>query len=346
MERLAVHMRITGTQVSNEDVDTRRSAIADMLVDLAKGKPIEQSLARATEIAQALHENDAPAALGAEVQAAIQKHASAFLYEESPLEVGIVAGMAFVELAKPKTTPTAEWTTIEVLSASLWSALSYQSPLAEPKREALRAEVLKTAEDKACKSAEASRARSTVSDFVDLVVTAPAADATDTKITSNFRKATDATVAALRRNAALDREELDFLWWAQLGRSRILGKNLTSLAEPVRLVTSGIEAAKYLRRLPCDVHRDVVLKTLDKDPEMDLKKLLHALGGDGYKLGGSYAGGWVTKWPTVFPLLNALATGVADAPGHAIKRRASEWGARALLEAGMMQYFQNGAATL
>ena len=34
MENLAVHMRITGSQVSNEDVDARRSAIKDFVLGL------------------------------------------------------------------------------------------------------------------------------------------------------------------------------------------------------------------------------------------------------------------------------------------------------------------------
>lgn len=344
MENLAVHMRITGMQVSNEDVDTRRAAITDLLPEWQKSKSVEQLLAKAADIAEALHGSVPPPALGSEVQAAVQKHASAFLYKESPLEVGIVAGMVFVEIAKP--TSRVKTATAEILSVALWSALSYQSPLDQPRREDLRTEVLNATRSLAIQLAEAGRERWLVEDFGDLEITEPAEDVTDGEITTNFNKATSATITALRRNAALDREELDFLWWAQLGRSRILGKPLAWLTEPVRLVASGIEGAGYLCGLPCEVHRDIVLKTLDKDPELDLEKLLRAIGGAREVLGGSYAGGYATKWPTVFPLLNALATGVAGGPGHEIKRHASEWGARALLEAGMMQYFLNGAAKL
>lgn len=193
-----------------------------------------------------------------------------------------------------------------------------------------------------------------MADFEKLVITlaAPAKTEGDTNAealptaSSNFEKASSATITALRRNAALDREELDFLWSAQLGRSRLIGKQLASLAEPVRLVAAGIDGAAHLRRLPCEVHRDIVLKTLDKDPELDLKKLLSTIGADRDKMGRRYADGMATKWPAVFPLLNALATGEANGPEHAIKRPASTWGARALLEAGMIQYFRNGAAKL
>ena len=121
---------------------------------------------------------------------------------------------------------------------------------------------------------------------------------------------------------------------------------LNSMTEPLRLVASGVEAATHLRRLPCEVHRDIVLRTLDKDPVLDLKKLLQAIGADRDKLGASFADGWATQYPTVFPLLNALATGASDGQSDAIKRPTSAWGARALLEAGMMRYFKNGASKL
>lgn len=354
MENLAVHMRITGLQVSNDDVDTRRSAISDLSAEWQKGRSIDLSLATATGLAQALHGDAPPASLGAEVQTAVQKYASAFLYEKSRFEVGIVAGMAFIEIAKARPAPTNEWTTAEVLAAAVWSALSYQQPLAQTKRESLRSEALKAAEGYVTRAAEASRARSPVDDFEKLVVTLAAAAKAEEEAeakalptaSSNFGQATSATITALRRNAALDREELDFLWSAQLGRSRLIGKQLASLSEPVRLVASGIEGAALLRRLPCEVHRDIVLKTLDKDPEMDLKKLLSMMGADREKIAGQYADGMATKWPAVFPLLNALAMGKADGPEHEVKRRASTWGARALLEAGMIRYFRNGAVKL
>jgi hypothetical protein len=356
MENLATHMRITGSTVSNDDVDTRRLAIKDLSTEWKKGRKIELSLATATGIAQALHDEMPSDTFGAEIQAAVQAHASAFLYEESPFEVGIVGGMAFIEIAKVKPSATTEWTTSETLCTAVWSALSYQLPLTERKREILRSEALKAAGDYVALITEASRVRSQVDDFASFAIAlaAPVKKEGETEVaptalptaSSNFLKATQATITALRRNAALDREELDFLWWSQLNRSRLLGKPLASLAEPVRLVAAAIEGASYLRRLPCEVHRDIVLKTLDKDPELDLKKLLSTIGDDREEIVAQYVDSLATKWPTVFPLLNALVTGQSDGPQHAVKRRASEWGARALLEAGMVNYFNNGAGKL
>ena len=155
-----------------------------------------------------------------------------------------------------------------------------------------------------------------------------------------------ATVEALRRNAALDREELDFLWWAQLGRSRLLNRQLSAINEPTRIIAAAIEGAKMLRRLPCEVHRELVLRTLDQNPEFDLAELLEALGDDHALLGADFVQGYVIDHPTVFPLLHALVTGKVSGAGGVIKRRVSEWGARALLEAGFVKLIPQGAGNL
>jgi hypothetical protein len=181
-----------------------------------------------------------------------------------------------------------------------------------------------------------------VPDPTELTVTLGEEDA----VTTNFKDAIARTINALRRNAALDREELDFLWWAQLSRSRLLDLPLASIPEPLRLVAAGIEGARYLRRLPAEVHRDLVLRTADADPELNLAELLDVIGADREKLVSHIpAGGW-TAAPTVFPVLNALASGVAGAGPAAEQRSASTWGARVLLEAGLARMMENGVIEL
>jgi hypothetical protein len=95
--------------------------------------------------------------------------------------------------------------------------------------------------------------------------------------------------------------------------------------------------------MPCEVHREIVLATLDQDPELDLAELLAALGGDRATLSAAYVKGSVVAHPTVFPLLNAIATGVSEGPAASLKRRLSEWGERALLEATFARLMSQGA---
>ena len=331
MDNLPVHMRISTLTPSNEEVNASRATIAKLSSAWGKITDLGAILAKAGMVADALSGDGRPHHdLGTEVQAALQKHASAYLYEERPFDVGICAGMAVLSILR-STPSTHGWTTSDVFSTAMWAALSFQPRLAEDKRERLRSEVLTEARDHSRASAEKVRERIDVSDLGELIVTITEGE----KPTTNFKKATAATIDALRRNAALDREEIDFLWWVQLDRTRLLGRATNAMDEPLRLVALAIEAAVHLRRLPADLHYELVLRTVDKDPELDLKELTKVMGEDRAKLVVSFDAGLVAQHPSVFPLLNTLATGQVDVTGAERKRKASEWAAQALLEAGL-----------
>ncbi len=336
---LAQHMRISGLQVLDEDVNSRRQAANDLKSRWIKQRQVDAICKRAGEIAIAIgSEGDPPKDLSAEVEAAVQVHASAFLSSERPADVGVCAAAAFAAMLE---SPTGEdgWTVASVMSTALWSALAFQEPLKDSKREALRVEILAAARDRSVGVAEAARQRSTVTDFAEFGV---AGDDAQTK--AAFKKATGATINALRRNAALDREEIDFLWWTLVSRSRILKRPFSKIDEPARLVAAGIEAARYLRRLPCDVHRDLVMRHVTDDLKTDLPSLVSGIGQDRANLvDGLSENALVKDNPCVFPLLYALVSGRTDAAGSAVRRPSSEWGARALLEASLLT---NGPAQL
>ena len=331
MDNLPVHMRISTLTPSNEEVNASRATIAKLSAAWGKITDLGAILAKAGMVADALGGDGRPHHdLGTEVQAALQKHASAYLYEERPFDVGICAGMAVLSILR-STPGTHGWTTSDIFSTAMWAALSFQPRLAEEKRERLRSEVLTEARDRSQASAEKVRERIDVSDLGELIVTITEGE----RPTTNFKKATAATIDALRRNAALDREEIDFLWWVQLDRSRLLGRATSAMDEPLRLVALAIEAAVHLRRLPADLHYELVLRTVDKDPELDLKELTKVIGEDRAKLVASFDAGLVAQHPSVFPLLNTLTTLQVDVAGAERKRKASEWAAQALLEAGL-----------
>lgn len=343
MENFAAHMRITGPNPGNDEVDSRKAAATDLSATWSKIKDAKQILAKASDIAHSLGGDGKPSSkLGTEVETAVQPHASAFLYEERQLDVGICAGMAVVQILAQAPTITVGLHTPDVYAVALWSALGFQPPLGEAKRENLRQEVLTTAKRRSKLSANKARERSPVQDVQDLIVTI---DATN-KATTNAKKAIAVSIEQLRRNAVLDREELDFLWWIQLGRSRLLNRPLSGIPEVLRLITSGIETADYLRRLPADVHREMVLRTVDEDPELNLDALLKALGDDLPVLKDHVSSSTITSYPTIFPLLNAVVTGETDVQGAKQKRKASEWASRALLEAGFVKLIDSGIPVL
>lgn len=346
MNNLSVHMRISGVTVNDDDVNSRNAAVTKLATAWGKEKTVSKIVSKAAEVAQALGGDGSPStALGVEIQAAIQKKSSSFLYEERPLDVGICAGMAMMSILSAPQTNHGGWTAHDVYATALWSVLAYQPVLEAERRENLRREVLGEAERWAMESAQKARQRITVPDpsAIELSI------GEGSVVMNNVKDAMAATIEALRRNAALDREELDFLWWAQLGRSRLLNKQLSAIAEPTRIVAAGIEGSTMLRRLPCEVHRELTLRTLDQDPELDLTELLATIGDDRIALGAAFVEGVVSSDPTVFPLLHALTTGEiseGNKDGASIKRPMSEWGGRALLEAGFARMATQGVGKL
>ena len=342
MENFAVHMRICGVSVTDDDVNSRSSAATSLAGSWGKEKTVEKIISKVSNVAEVLGGNGVPPErLGEEVQAAIQKKSSSYLYEERPFDVGVCSGMAMTSILGSSSVSSG-WGIADVYAAALWSSLAFQPTLTEPRRESLRLEVLNAAFGRISKSAEAARERGSVPDPSLAKITI----SDEGVVTHNISESMVKTVEALRRNAALDREELDFLWWAQAGRSRLLKRQPSSINEPTRMVTAGIEGSKMLRRLPCEVHREIILRTLEHDPELDLEELLTALGDDKETLGDEVDEVWVADHPSVFPLLHALVTGELNAPGAAVKRRASEWGERALVEAGFLNLILNGPAKL
>ncbi|MBX8547378.1 hypothetical protein K5D53_22380 [Pseudomonas cichorii] len=344
MSNVALHMRITGTQVTDQDVDRRNSAVAELAATYKKMTSPGQILLTMAEIAAALNGNGMPSdRLGKEVEEAVQKHSSSFIYSERPLEVGICSSMAAFSIISVAPTAMIDWTVSDIMAVGAWSALSFQSPLAEPKREALRQQVLSAAQDRVVSAAEGARERSQVSDFGTPKMVAEELE----KFPAEFKAATAVTIQALRRNAALDREELDFLWWVMLDRSRLLKRPLQSLDEPLRLVAAGIEAAANLRKLPCDVHYELVLRSVSEDAEFDLPSLLDAIGEHRVALTDSFITiAALNDVPGIFPLLHALATGNVDIEGASVKRKSSEWGERALLEASLLHRLANTVGNL
>ncbi|SDX24593.1 GTPase-associated system all-helical protein GASH [Lysobacter enzymogenes] len=342
MNNISTHMRICAVSISDDEVNSRTAAVTSLAVVWGKETNITTLLRRAEDVAIALGgDGRATQSLGVEVQAAIQKKSSAYLYEERPLDVGVCAGMAMVSLINEQP-GNSGWTNKDVYATALWLALTYQPSLGDARREKLRREVLESCENWAISSAREARSRSEVKNPAELKITV----AENGLVTHNFKAVIDGSINALRRNAALDREELDFLWWAQIGSSRLLRRKISSLNEPTRIIGAAIEGAAILRRLPSEVHREIILRTLNEDPQLDLSELLDMLGEDRAAIGAGFGLDNVTNHPAVFPVLLALTSGAVTGEDACIKRAVSEWGARALVEASLSHMAAKGLRTL
>lgn len=339
MNKLAVHMRIANLNVSDDEVRTRALAIQTLLTAWRELDVLGALIKKAGEIAHSLHGNGMPLVeLGLEVESAIQKHAPAYVYTERPLDVGICAALAAFEMISSDDEQT-DTSSRDMFAATLWSALGYLPPLGETRRDTLRIELLDACRSRCAEAADSAREREEVDDLDEVEDGEEEAD----EDIEEFKRVAGQAIASLKRNAVLDREELNFLWWVQLHRSRLLKKQLAQIPEEVRLVACALEGAKQLKALPAEVHRDLVLRTLDADPHLDHEQLLDAIGTDREALNSAYgAVDIIRQVPSAFPLLNSLR-GMDKLAGDGAKlsRPSSEWATRALLEAAVVQLYQS-----
>ncbi|WP_063899903.1 GTPase-associated system all-helical protein GASH [Burkholderia ubonensis] len=335
MSVMAKYVRIFWPDPKDEDVNRRNAAVATIQAWISAFDDSWAAVQLASALAESVADGQARDAFALEVERAIVGAGSAaFVRENHDLEIIVVAMVSALDLVRREPDNTGG-TPVDALAAALWSALSFQSPLLQEPIELLRQEVLVAARERTMLLAERSRKRVPVPEIGPL--TLPEAQPTGSRANTVYRKATEPLVKALRENAELDREELEFLWWTVEDWSDALDGRLSDADPLVRAVVAGIDGASKLRRLPASGHRNVVLRGVPAGSSAALTALLAALGDHRSALAKSINAEWVGQTPTVFPLLAAIASGDADRSGADIERAAREWGARALLEGGILQ---------
>lgn len=353
MADIATHVRIFCAEPSDELVDKRTAAIQELSQELAKKSHSSQLLNLANSVAIGI---TAPGALRAElatnVEAAIRRHSTAFVRAEHELEVLVCLILALCQHLTASKANTGGRTQAEMLAAALWSALSFQSPRPEPKLEALRSELMAVAKALVLESGEDGRKRAMVPDFSVEVAEEEAESAgTEDDEFASFKEAfklgTDPTIAALRSNASLDREELDLLWWVLGDWSRLLDERISTMAPAIAAVTCGIEIGSLLHKLPATAHKHLVLRNVADDTlPLSLSELVEMFGTRKDRLLAPVADKQLlSDYPAVFPLLHGVSMGRL-AKGDANEKRAiCDWGARALLEASIMFVPTTGEVT-
>jgi hypothetical protein len=148
----------------------------------------------------------------------------------------------------------------------------------------------------------------------------------------------------LRTNAALDREELDLLWWMLGERSGILGKPLESLSIPSRAIITGLELGALMRRVPSQSHRNLVMRNVGVSEPMSLPELLVSVGDERTSISETLSKcALLADAPSVFPLLAALRSGGAVGDAAAQRRSLADWAFRALLERAVVHIHDSGS---
>lgn len=333
MSNMAEYARIFETGSNDDWVEKRKKSVSDIRSWFEKLSPGNAIIAAASIAASINEGSQLPDAIADMGQAIIQRHASSFvrLADQGELQIKVILFAAAIEFVN--SAPKGDgWTPADALAAAFWSALSIQRPLNHNKVEKLRQDLLVASRERVLMIAEAARQRSPIPPIGPVNI-AQNSDSSS-KVNLAFSRAVEPMVSTMRDNAALDREELDFMWWLLSDRSDILDEPLAGLPDAVRAVVAGLDAAAKLRKLPANAHRNIVLRNVKDNDPLSLTELISLLGNHRTKLIASF-GAMISGATAAFPLMTAIATGSSGGPFDGEKFAASEWGARALLEGAL-----------
>ncbi|MDH2348149.1 GTPase-associated system all-helical protein GASH [Bradyrhizobium sp. SSUT77] len=349
MTHIATHIRIFASDPSDELVEKRTAAIGEIAGIFKGRREVGELLQTANDLAVAVQQDGKlSAALTGTIEGAIRKTSTAFVAEGHELEM-LVCGLsgALQAMSGSAALRHGAVSIPDVLSFGLWSALSYQKPRTEPKIEQLRDELLQAAHGHCAAVARDSRQRIKVSDpeFKEAPKKKEGEPETpfDASAMKEGLKPFKDAIADLRSNAAVDREEIDLLWWVLSDWSSLLGRRFSdeNAGDAAAAVASGIEAGRMIRRAPAEAHRHLVLRYVPTGKDLSLIELLTAIGGDRAALAPTEAETYISNCLAVFPLSNALRTGSASDPRPKIKRPLGDWAARALLESSIAHLCSN-----
>lgn len=331
----ARHVRIFEPAATDDFVTKRDLAIKDLRGQFVKQNTVGELFALGADVVRgAFLEADMPQPLVDKIAAALKKQSASFVADDCTLEMRICGALAAGQVVTTGG-KSDEWAVGDVVAMAIWLATDFIPPLPDPNLEALRVDLHAAGRQRVLRTAIESRDRKAVPDV--------GVFGGDTVSPESFAKAL-AAVPALRYNAALDREELDLLWWLYAGHSIILDRPLAGLSQATRAVITGIELGSLMRRLPSQSHRNLVLRDIAPDQSMSLNELLEAIDGDRATIADTLDGETLLGHaPDVFPLLTGIVRGTASGTAAQQPRSMGDWAARAILErsATRIQYPAN-----
>ena len=324
-------VRIFEPDPTDDFVTKRQAAIKDLRARFLKQTNIGRLMALGSEVLGVFrHPPEAPQEYADAIEEAIKNQSPSFVSDERDLEMSVCALIAVVDAIENGRQVDKSWHGADVLAVSLWSGASFLPSNPEPKLEDLRLQGIKAAMGRILKSSLNTRSRHEVSDFGQF--------GDDLLGAGAFREATASTVTALRYNAALDREEIDILWWVLADSSVVLERPLASLSPETRAIVTGLELGGLLRGLPSQSHRNLSQRGISEGEPLPLPRLLDALGHDRPALAENFQNeSLVDDAASVFPLLNGIRAGSSTLAGSEVPRPLIDWCARALLESAVLR---------
>jgi hypothetical protein len=351
MTHIANHIRIFAVSPSDDLVTKRTAAIGEIANAIKAQNDVGDILRNANDLATAAQQGGSLSAhLSQMIEGAIRKSSTAFIAEDETAVEMLVCGLssALQVLTGAKPGRNGKTSIGDILSLGLWSALSFQKPRGEAKLEQLRNELMQAAQDHCAWVASEGRRRTVVAEpeFKLIAEETPGADTEsepdlDEDTIKQGLEPFRTSIADLKANAAIDREEIDLLWWVLSDWSTLLRRRFSTEKGAVAAIASGLEAGRMIRRIPAEAHRHLILRNVPAAKDFSLQEILSAIGDDRAALATVDAGDYIAKYPAVFPLLCALNTGSAQDTRAKVKRPIGDWADRALLESAVIRVCTN-----
>ncbi|MGH9498155.1 MAG: GTPase-associated system all-helical protein GASH [Terriglobales bacterium] len=336
---IAQHIRIFDKIPTDELVEKRTTAITSLGEKYQSISSVENILQLAADFTKGVAKGGSlPEPRIVEIEAAIRETSGSFVRQDQELQVLTCGLLAALKLLAEATPTSGEWSRRDVLALGLWSGLGFQIPRTEERLEGLRSELLVAARNLVLGSTANARKRQEVPAF-----TAKMPEAYDaTKIGNVVQNGAARAIDALRTNAALDREEIDLLWWVLSGWSKFVEKIFSKMSEPAAVVIAGLEAGSIVRRIPGDAHKHLILRLLTEDKAVSMQDMLESLKDEREKIAVFFANNpLLAGREALFPLVSGLVAGKVAGKGTGARTlKLSDWSARALLESAILHVGQ------
>jgi hypothetical protein len=237
MTHIANHIRIFATNPSDDLVTKRTAAIGEIANAIRAQNDVGDILRNANDLAAAAQQGGSLSAhLSQMIEGAIRKSSTAFVAEDETAVEMLVCGLSGALQVLTGSTPMRNGKTSigDVLSFGLWSALSFQKLRGEAKLEHLRNELMQAAQDHCAGAASEGRRRTVVAEpeFKLIAKKTPGTDAEseldlDADAVNRGLEPFRTSIADLKANAVIDREEIDLLWWVLSDWSTLLRRRFS-----------------------------------------------------------------------------------------------------------------------
>lgn len=332
MKTMAEYALIFGTE-ANDDWVQKRTAAAVAIQEWLQ----EQPPSFAARVAASLGSTFANVALVDEIAAncasLIQGQAPSFVRSAThgDMQIQVVLAVAVAELIGEEPVESG-WSVATTMAIVLWSTLAFQERVKEEKLERLRQHLLEVGRKHVLEAAAATRRRHPIPPVGAIGIDQDSQ--AGARVNNAFKRAAEPVITALQENAALDREELDFLWWLLSEHSEMLDIPLSSLAPLVRAVVCGLEVADKIHQVPGHAHRRIALRGIGESKDQSVQDVIAAIGT--YRAQIAEAMPVPPGLEAALPLLRAIAD--PSAPTLDLRLNAYDWGARALLEGAISRF--------